>query len=123
MKDLPHFAFFFFGNFNYFALLTFVFFGIVLSVALRGQITAESHGERAGGNLGEPGSHDDARRSSNSGQSGGERKRHRQTVGHSDHDVAHGFTRGEVSLSVSSLRHASLILRLWRQVIRISPLA
>ena len=109
MKNLGHLALFFIGNFNYFALLAFVFFGVMLSVAFRRQITAEAHRDRTGGNFGEPGRDDDARRSGNSSQPGGQRKRHRQTVRHSDHDVAHGFTRGEMSLSVTSLWHSRLL--------------
>ena len=106
MKDLGHFALFFFGNLFHFQLLALALFGVMFSVALGREIPAQAHRDRAGRNLGQARGHDDAGRGGGqAGQPGSQRKRHRQSVGHSNHDVAHGLAGSEVSLSVRSLRH------------------
>ena len=54
----------------------------------RGEVASEPHGDGAGGDLGETGKHDDARRSHGAGESGRESKGDGQTIGEPDDDIA-----------------------------------
>jgi len=78
---------------------------LLLGVAFCGHVAAESHRNRAGGDLRESGGDDDSRVLDRACQSRGERERDRQTISHSDNDVANDFTRGEVAFDVGSLWH------------------
>src|ERR1041385_3975064 len=79
----------------------------MFGVALRREIATQAHGDGAGGNFRQTRSDDDARAVDRARQPGGQRKRHSQTVGHADDDVANSFARSEVSFSVSSLWHGA----------------
>jgi hypothetical protein len=79
--------------------------GVVLGVALGGQVTAQTHGDAAGGDLGEPRDDDDGRRIDGAGQSGRESERYRQAIGHPDDDIAHDLAGREVAFNVRSLGH------------------
>src|SRR2546421_8002382 len=105
MKYLGHFAHFFFRNLFYFPMLSFAFLRVMFGVTPGGQVTAEPHRDRPGGDLSETCRHDDAGAVDGPGQSRRERKRNRQPIGHANHDVTNGFAGGEVSFNVSRLWH------------------
>src|SRR6185369_55939 len=107
-RDLAHFLV---RNLHDFAFLALALFRVVLGVALCGHVAAESHRDRAGGDFGESCCDDDSGALDGSCQSGGECERNRQTVSHSDNDVANDFTRGEVAFDVGSLWHMSKTYR------------
>src|SRR5438270_12640416 len=86
-------------------MLAFAFFRIVLGVALGGEITTEPHRDRTSGNLCQPRGYDNAGAVYRARQTRGQRKRDRQSVRHTDDDVAHRVARSEMLFNVSSLRH------------------
>ncbi len=60
-------------------------------IRFRGQVTAETHGDRTGGDFCENRGNNDAGAGfrERAGQAGGQGEGHRQAVGHADDDVAH----------------------------------
>ncbi len=78
---------------------------VVLHVAARGEVPAETHRDRARRDLGDPRGDDDPGRIDRAGEPGGQGERNGEAVGHADHDVAHGLARGEVLFEVRRCRH------------------
>src|ERR1043165_4367505 len=107
MEDLRDFAHVLVRDLDDFTFLTLAFFRVVFRVALRGEVTAQSHRNRSGSNLGEPGGDNNAGGIDGARQAGSQSKRNSQSVGHSDDDVADGFTGGKVTFDVTSLWHIS----------------
>ena len=82
----------------------------MLGVALGRQVAAQSHGDRTGGDLREPGRDDHGRgRGRDPGQPGRECERNGQPVGHADHDVADELAGGEVAFDVGGLVHRLVV--------------
>src|ERR1043165_5110932 len=94
------------AKFSHFALLPLAFLRVVFGVTLRSQVAAEAHRCRARCDLREAGSDDNRVVIDGAGQTGCEGKRHRQSISHSDDDVANNVTRHEVAFDVGSLRHS-----------------
>ena len=82
---------------------------VVLEVRLRGQITAEPHGNRPGGNLRETCGDHDTGRADRTSESRRECERHRQPVGHPNHDVANGCRGCKVFFFVFDRQHPRLL--------------
>ncbi len=104
-EDLLHLASLFVGNLFYLAHFALAFAFVVLGIAARGQVSAEAHGDRAGSDFRQSGDHHDMAVIDRAGEAGGQRKRNREPVGHSDDHVADDFSCGEVPLNVGRLRH------------------
>src|SRR5215472_890207 len=100
-KDLPLFILDALHNLALFAPALAV---IVLSIPLRRQISAKSHSDRAGRNLRRPCKHNQPRHAHSASQPGSERERHRQTIGHADHDVAYQVPSRKVPLHMHNIR-------------------
>ena len=77
----------------------------MVAVGAGGQVSAQTHSDGPGGDLGQSGNHDDAGVRDRAGKSGGQRERHRQAVGHADHHVAHGIGSLEVLFHMWSRWH------------------
>src|ERR1043166_8227410 len=105
VKHLRHLTHLLFRDFNHFALFTFPLFDVMLRITFRGEIAAETHRDRACGNLSESGGHDYAGAVDCTSQPRRQSKRNRQSVRHADYNVADCFARGEVSFDVTCLRH------------------
>ena len=73
---------------------------VVFGVALGREVAAETHGDRTSSYFGEAGEDDDVGGGDGSGETGGEGKRHGETAGEADDDVANGFGGFEVSFDV-----------------------
>jgi len=95
-KHLGNFFDFQITHFHRFAIFAIEFGRVVLGVRLRGEITAESHGNRACGDFRKSRRNDDMRRNRGAGKPGGQGERHGEAVGHSDHDIADGSRSGEM---------------------------
>ena len=104
-KHVLHLAGFFVRDFLDLALLAQALAGIVLGVALGGQVPAQSHGDGAGRDLGQSGDDHQAAVVDGAGNSGGQREGHSQPVGHSNDHVADNFAGREVTFNVRCLRH------------------
>src|SRR5688572_19782647 len=100
-----HFAHFFFGYFLHLALLALAFLRIMFGVTLGSQVAAQTHGDRTGRDLRQSGGDDNAGSGYGAGQSGRERERYGQTVGHSNNDIAHDCSGSEVPFNVPCLWH------------------
>ena len=104
-EDLLHFARFFVGDLLHLARLALPLAFVVLGIALGGQVSAQSHGDGAGGDLGQSGDDDDVAVVDRAGESGGQREGNGQAVGHADDDVADNFAGGEMAFNVRCLWH------------------
>ena len=91
-----------FHSFPNFAL---AFGCVVLGIGFCGEITAQSHRDRACRNFGESSGDDDRGGGHRSGESRGEREGNGEPVRHSDYDVAHGCGSCEVALNMFDGRH------------------
>jgi hypothetical protein len=87
------------GAVDDFVVLPGEFGGVVLDVSAGGEVAAESHGNGAGGDLGEAGDDDDVG-GGDSGETGGEGEWDGEAVGEADDDIAHGLGGLEVGLFV-----------------------
>jgi hypothetical protein len=72
----------------------------VLCIALGRQVAAQSHRDRPGGDLGQAGRDHDMTAGDGSGESGGQRKGHRQPIRPADDDIADCLAAREVFLDV-----------------------
>ena len=106
-QNLDHLMAFVVGALDDFHLLAPALALVMFGVALRGQIAAQPHGDRACGDFRQPGHDDHVGGSHRAGESRGQREGHREAVGHSDDDIAHRQRRFEVFFNVLSLRHYS----------------
>ncbi len=75
----------------------------MLGVSASGEVAAEAHGDRAGGDLGEAGEDDDAGGGDGSGESGGEGEWDGEAVGEADDDIADGLRGFEVAFNMWSM--------------------
>src|SRR5262245_5005846 len=105
LEDFGDFAHLFVWNLGDFAFLALAFFGVVFGVALGGHVAAEAHRDRSGGDLRQTRGYDDSGLIDRPAQTRGKCERHRQTISHSDYDVANDFTRREVTFDVGRLGH------------------
>ena len=83
---------------------------IMLGIGAHGQVTPQAHRDRPGRDFGQAGRDDDGRRVNRPRQPGGQRKWHRQSIRHADHDVAHHFGGGEMFFDVRGGGHGGLVL-------------
>ena len=100
LEDLVDLFFFVVGALDDLALFAAELGGVVLGVSAGGEVSAEAHGDGAGGDLGEAGEDDDVRGGDGSGESGGEGEGDGEAVGEADDDVADGFGGLEVAFDV-----------------------
>ena len=104
-ENLLHLAGFLVGNLFDLAFFAQALACVMLGVAAGGEISAETHGDGAGGDFGHAGDDHEAAVVHGAGNSGSQREGNGQAVGHSDDNVADDFARGEVALNVRRLRH------------------
>ena len=100
MEDFRHLFFFTLGLFLRLDVLALFLGAVVFQFGLRGQIPAEAHGNGPGCNLRQASDHHDVRGLNRSREPRGEGEGDREPIGHTDHDVAHDFGRGEVVFGV-----------------------
>ncbi len=103
LEDLVDLFLFVVGAFDDFTLFAVAFGDVVLGVSAGGEVAAETHGDGAGGDLGEAGEDDDVGGGDGSGEAGGEGEGDGETVGEADDDVADGCGGLEVTFYVWSL--------------------
>ena len=100
LEDFVDLFFFIMGALDYFALFALTLGDVVLGVSSGGEVSAETHGDGAGGDLGEAGEDDNVRGGDSSGETGGESERDGESVGESDDYVADGGGGLEVAFDV-----------------------
>ncbi len=83
-----------------FVLLAAQLGGVVLGVAPGGEVATETHGDGAGGDLGQAGDYDDVRAGDGAGETGGQSEGDGEAIGEPDDDVAHGLAGLKVPLDV-----------------------
>ncbi len=88
LEDLINLFFFIPRALYNFTLLADALTGVVLCIPLSGEEASEPHGNRSGGDLGQPGEHHQMRRADRARESGRKGKGNRQAVGHANHDIA-----------------------------------
>ena len=98
LKDLVDLFFLVPGAIDDLALFAEALGAVVLGVSAGGEISAQAHGDGAGGDLGETGQDDEARGGDGSGESGREGEGDGEPVGQADDDVADGLAGLEVLL-------------------------
>src|ERR1700733_5634011 len=98
---------------------------VVLGVATGCEVAAETHGDGAGGDLGQAGEDDDVGGADGSGEAGGEGEGNGEAVGEADDDVADGLGGLEVGfdvgvvgvgrqgLTVGELVHGGSVVQAW----------
>jgi hypothetical protein len=99
-ENLAHFASLRLGNRNYFLAFTYQLVVIVLGIATRGEIPAQSHRDGTGRDLGKPSRDDQPVFADRACQASSQCKRHREPVRHTDDDVAHGVAGLEMQFVV-----------------------
>ena len=102
-EDFVDLFFFVVGAFDDFVLFAQALGGVVLGVSAGGEVSAEAHGDGAGGDLGEAGEDDDVRGGDGSGEAGGEGEGDGEAVGEADDDVADGGGGLEVAFYVGAV--------------------
>jgi len=75
----------------------------MLGVSASREVTAEAHGDRAGGDLGETGEDDDVGRGDSSGEASCEGERDGKAVGETDDDIPNGGGGLEVTFYVRGM--------------------
>ena len=98
VEDLIDLLLLILAAFYHFAFFPQALAAVVLGIAARGEIAAQSHGDGAGGDLRQPGEHDDVQGLDRAGEAGGQREGHGEAVGHADDDVADDVPGLEVGL-------------------------
>lgn len=88
--------------------------GVMLGFAVRGEIAAQAHGDRACGNFGETSEHHQVRVLERAGESGGQRERDGEAVGQADDDVPDDFAGAGVAFLMLVVRrdgnlHGSIV--------------
>src|SRR5271157_2541295 len=108
-KDILHLARLLVWDLLHFAHLAQPLAFVVLGIALRGEISAQTHGDGAGGDLSQPRDDNDVAVVHRTGKPGGQREGHSQPVRHSNNDIADNVARREVTFNVWCLWHGFLI--------------
>ncbi len=99
-KDFVDFFFFVLGAFDDFAFFAEALRVVVVGIAAGGEVSAKTHGDGAGGDLGETGEDDDVGLGDDAGEAGGEGEGDGESVGHADDDVANKLAGAEMLLLV-----------------------
>jgi hypothetical protein len=100
LEDLVDLLFFVVGAFEDLALFALALGDVMLGVSAGGEVSAEAHGDGAGGDLGEAGEDDDVGGGDGSREAGGEGEGDGESVGEADDDVADGLGGLEVAFYV-----------------------
>jgi hypothetical protein len=103
LEDLVDLFFFIMGALDDLALLADAFGVVVLDIAPGGEVSAEAHGDGAGGDLGEAGEDDDVGGRGDAGEAGGEGEGDGEAVGEADDDIADGRRGLKVAFDVGTV--------------------
>src|SRR5207248_7102488 len=94
-----------FGFLHDFSLLADALAGIMLCIAAGGEISTQSHGNRAGSNLCQPGDYHNVARGNGAGESRSQREGDGKSIGHTDDHIAHFFSASKVPFNMDRLMH------------------
>ena len=117
LEDLVDFFLLVAGAFEDFAFFAEALGGVVLGIAAGGEIAAETHGDGAGGDLGQAREDDQMRGGDGARETGGQGEGDGEAIGEADHDVADGLAGLEVLflMGVGLVRVRRVKMRLRRR--------